>query len=60
MSMAGMGVISRLAGECFGSVLTFGAAKKASAPGQIAVEDLNTVLQYYIKVYRFFKEMDSV
>ena len=45
MSMAGMGVISRLAGECFGSVLTFGAAKKASAPGQIAVEDLNTVLQ---------------
>lgn len=45
MSMAGMGVISRLAGEFFGSVLTFGAAKKASAPGQIAVEDLNTVLQ---------------
>ena len=45
MSMAGMGVISRLAGEFFGSALTFGAAKKASAPGQIGVEDLNTVLQ---------------
>ena len=45
MSMAGMGVISRIAGEFFGSVLTFGAAKKASAPGQIGVEDLNTVLQ---------------
>lgn len=45
MSMAGMGVISRLAGEFFGSVLTFGAAKKASAPGQIGVEDLYSVLQ---------------
>ena len=45
MSMAGMGVISRLAGEFFGSALTFGAAKKASAPGQIGVEDLYSVLQ---------------
>lgn len=45
MSMSGIGVISRLCGEFFGSVLTFGAAKKASAPGQIGVEDLNTVLQ---------------
>ncbi|WP_294377561.1 type I 3-dehydroquinate dehydratase [uncultured Clostridium sp.] len=45
MSMAGMGVISRLCGEVFGSCLTFGAAKKASAPGQIGVEDLDTVLQ---------------
>lgn len=44
MSMAGMGVISRLTGEIFGSALTFGAAKKASAPGQIAVNDLNEVL----------------
>lgn len=45
MSMAGMGVISRLSGELFGSALTFGAVKKASAPGQIDVEDLNAVLQ---------------
>jgi len=44
MSMAGTGVISRLAGEVFGSALTFGAAKKASAPGQIAVADLRSVL----------------
>ena len=44
MSMAGTGVISRLCGEVFGSALTFGAAKKASAPGQIGVNDLNTVL----------------
>ncbi|MCC0731084.1 type I 3-dehydroquinate dehydratase [Clostridioides sp. ZZV14-6048] len=44
MSMAGMGVISRLCGEIFGSSLTFGAAKKVSAPGQISVEELNSIL----------------
>ena len=44
MSMAGTGVISRLCGEVFGSSMTFGAAGKASAPGQMGVEDLNTVL----------------
>ena len=44
MSMAGTGVISRLCGEVFGSALTFGAAAKASAPGQMGVEDLSTVL----------------
>ena len=44
MSMAGTGVISRLCGEVFGSSMTFGAAKKASAPGQMGVEDLSTVL----------------
>jgi 3-dehydroquinate dehydratase I len=44
MSMAGKGVISRLAGEVFGSAVTFGAAKKASAPGQVAVKDLRSVL----------------
>ena len=44
MSMSGTGVISRLCGEVFGSALTFGAAAKASAPGQMGVEDLSTVL----------------
>lgn len=44
MSMAGTGVISRLAGEAFGSSMTFGAAKKASAPGQMNVSELKTVL----------------
>ena len=44
MSMAGTGVISRLCGEVFGSSMTFGAAKKASAPGQMGVKDLETVL----------------
>ena len=46
MSMAGTGLISRLCGEVFGSALTFGAAKKASAPGQAAVNDLNNMLQF--------------
>lgn len=45
MSMAGTGVLSRLCGEVFGSALTFGAAGKASAPGQMAVEDLKTALE---------------
>ncbi|ECJ2517458.1 type I 3-dehydroquinate dehydratase [Salmonella enterica subsp. salamae] len=44
MSMAKEGVISRLAGEVFGSAATFGAVKQASAPGQIAVNDLRSVL----------------
>jgi 3-dehydroquinate dehydratase-1 len=44
MSMAGTGVISRLAGEIFGSALTFGAAHKPSAPGQVAVVELRNVL----------------
>lgn len=45
MSMASDGVISRLAGEVFGSALTFGAAGRASAPGQIGVKDLKQVLE---------------
>ena len=44
MSMAGTGVVSRLTGETFGSALTFGAATKASAPGQINVNELEQVL----------------
>lgn len=44
MSMAGGGVISRLCGEVFGSAMTFGAAGRTSAPGQIPVEELRLVL----------------
>lgn len=44
MSMGGLGVVSRIAGETFGSALTFGAAKKASAPGQVDVNSLVTIL----------------
>lgn len=44
MSMSGMGAVSRLCGEVFGSALTFGAAKKTSAPGQIDAEELSCAL----------------
>lgn len=44
MSMASKGMISRLCGEVFGSSMTFGAAAKASAPGQMGVKDLDVVL----------------
>ncbi|MDD3184318.1 MAG: type I 3-dehydroquinate dehydratase [Anaerostipes sp.] len=46
MSMAGTGFVSRLCGEAFGSSLTFGAAAKASAPGQAGVEDLEKALEF--------------
>lgn len=49
MSMDGLGAISRLSGEVFGSSITFGALGKASAPGQIEVEDLKTVLKIMSK-----------
>lgn len=45
MSMSGMGTVSRIAGEAFGSAITFGSAKKASAPGQIQAEELKKVLE---------------
>ncbi len=44
MSMSAKGIISRVAGETFGSAMTFGAAKQASAPGQMDVEDLDRIL----------------
>lgn len=44
MSMGPMGLISRLAGDAFGSALTFGAGEKASAPGQMPAKQLKMVL----------------
>ncbi|MFO1443071.1 type I 3-dehydroquinate dehydratase [Bacillus sp. Bva_UNVM-123] len=44
MSMASKGIVSRIAGEVFGSSITFGAAKKASAPGQVDVQELREIL----------------
>jgi len=45
ISMSADGVLSRLCGEVFGSAMTFGMVEQASAPGQIPVEQLNTVLE---------------
>ncbi len=44
MSMGKLGCISRVSGEIFGSCVTFGAGKSASAPGQIPVEKLQVIL----------------
>lgn len=44
MAMGKLGVISRVAGETFGSCVTFGAGKNASAPGQIEMKKLQQIL----------------
>ena len=45
MSMGSLGLVSRLSGETFGSAITFGAARKTSAPGQISVDKLALILE---------------
>ncbi|MEI5992643.1 type I 3-dehydroquinate dehydratase [Candidatus Enterococcus mansonii] len=45
MSMGQLGMVSRMCGEVFGSAMTFGAAKKASAPGQVPVTELREILK---------------
>ena len=45
ISMGEMGSMTRFAGEQSGSVLTFGTAGRASAPGQIMADDLDRALR---------------
>lgn len=45
MSMGAKGAVSRLAGEIFGSAMTFGSAGVASAPGQVSVPELKAALE---------------
>ncbi|MGT2906674.1 type I 3-dehydroquinate dehydratase [Streptococcus dentiloxodontae] len=45
MSMGALGMVSRVSGEVFGSAATFGAAKQASAPGQVPVGRLRDTLE---------------
>lgn len=53
MSMGGLGSVSRLTGEIFGSAMTFGTVGKSSAPGQIPMEELraglSTIHDSYMK-----------
>lgn len=44
ISMGQMGMISRLAGQIFGSDMTFASGIEASAPGQISAKNLRRVL----------------
>lgn len=45
MSMGRLGVVSRLSGEIFGSAMTFGTVGFASAPGQVGIDQLRSVLE---------------
>ncbi|WP_228488938.1 type I 3-dehydroquinate dehydratase [Raineyella fluvialis] len=45
MSMAGLGVVSRMAAQVFGSSATFAMVGRASAPGQVPVEELQPILR---------------
>jgi 3-dehydroquinate dehydratase-1 len=44
MAMGALGAVSRLAGEAFGSVVTFGTVGRASAPGQVDAARLRDAL----------------
>ena len=44
MSMGTLGAVSRLAGEAFGSAMTFANPGQASAPGQVPLDIVNEVL----------------
>ncbi len=44
ISMSSLGTVSRIAAEVFGSAVTFGAAVRASAPGQIDAKELKYML----------------
>lgn len=44
MSMGPYGSLTRMFGWAFGSALTFAVGAASSAPGQVPIEDLNTVL----------------
>lgn len=45
MSMGAYGSLSRLFGWAFGSSVTFAVGEKSSAPGQVPIEQLKTVLE---------------
>ena len=44
MSMGALGAVSRLAGEAFGSAMTFANPGQASAPGQVSLNIVNEVM----------------
>ncbi len=44
MAMGPLGAVTRMVGGVFGSSLTFAVGASSSAPGQVPIEDLNTVL----------------
>ncbi len=51
MSMGQIGLASRLIGGLFGSDMTYAVGEEPSAPGQIPIEDVNTVLNILYKSF---------
>lgn len=45
MAMGKIGMVSRLSGEIFGSSVTFGCLEQSSAPGQIKIGKLRSILE---------------
>ena len=43
VAMGQMGIVTRIAGESFGSDITFGTVGESSAPGQLHVDDLKVI-----------------
>lgn len=50
MSMGRLGAISRIAGGTFGSTVTFASLDKASAPGQMDIDKMKSILQIMSEV----------
>ena len=50
ISMGGYGAVSRLVGGVFGSALTFATGVSSSAPGQVPIEDVRTVVNIINKL----------
>ncbi|CDI58949.1 3-dehydroquinate dehydratase [Lactobacillus helveticus CIRM-BIA 951] len=46
MAMGDIGKVTRVAGQVFGSSLSFGAVGKTSAPGQLSIDDLRNAESY--------------
>jgi len=46
MAMGDIGKVTRVAGQTFGSNLSFGAVGKTSAPGQLSIDDLRNAEKY--------------
>lgn len=51
ISMTNIGVITRVSQEMFTSSITFASMEKCSAPGQIVVDDMKTVLRILNKAF---------
>lgn len=51
VAMGQMGMITRIAGESFGSDITFGMIDEPSAPGQLKIDDLKLILETLHKYY---------